>query len=288
MRLAVSSYSFMRHLKETRETCRDLCTRARDMGFEGIEFTGGTLAMEETAPQRLAEELRAHCNRIGLAIVAYTVGADFLKDPRLEIQRLEGCVDIAARLGAPVMRHDATWIREGSWQEAITRMAPSIREVAAYAAEKNVRTCTENHGYFIQDSCRMEALMQAVNHPNYGWLVDIGNFACADENSLSAVRTAAPYAVHVHAKDFLWRSKAEGNPADEAHGLGEGWFPTREGHFLRGTVPGRGVIPLEACLQLLHRSGYDGWVAYEFEGPEPVLEALPEGYAHLHRLIHSC
>ena len=283
MRLAVSSYSFMQHLKETRETCQDLCTRVQDMGFGGIEFTGGTLTLQAPdRPEALAEALRTHCDRIGLPIIAYTVGADFLKDadPRPEIERVKGCVDIAARLGAAVLRHDATWTREGSWQEVIARIAPSIREVAAYAAEKNVRTCTENHGYFIQDSPRVKTLMEAVNHPNYGWLVDVGNFACADEDSRSAVETAAPYAVHVHAKDFLYCAGNQPSPPP-----GEGWFPTRAGHWLRGTMPGRGVIPLAECLGILRRAGYDGWIAYEFEGVEPVLPALQEGREHLRRLL---
>ena len=79
MRLAVSSYSFMQHLKETRETCQDLCTRVQDMGFGGIEFTGGTLTLQAPdRPEALAEALRTHCDRIGLPIIAYTVGADFL------------------------------------------------------------------------------------------------------------------------------------------------------------------------------------------------------------------
>jgi sugar phosphate isomerase/epimerase len=84
----------------------------------------------------------------------------------------------------------------------------------------------------------------AVDHHNYGLLVDIGNFMCADESSLSALPAVMPYAFHVHAKDFLWKSGAEGRPDDS-------WFPTRGGNYLRGTILGHGVIPLAQCLAFI-------------------------------------
>ena len=64
----------------------------------------------------------------------------------------------------------------------------------------------ENHGYFFQDACRVKKLIETVNHPNFGWLMDMGNFMCADENSAIALGNALPYAAHVHAKDFLFKS----------------------------------------------------------------------------------
>jgi hypothetical protein len=80
----------------------------------------------------------------------------------------------------------------------------------------------ENHGFFAQDSARVEKLLNAVNHPNFGWLVDMGNFVCADEEPYKAVGIAAPYAFHVHAKDFHIKSGMLPNP-------GQGWFRSRGG-----------------------------------------------------------
>jgi len=280
MKLGVSSYSFSHHLNESGENYLQICDRAREMGFDGIEFIDLSLDVQKSESlETLADEIRAHCEKIGLSIIAYTVAADFMKDddPRAEIERVKGCVDIAARLGAPILRHDATWRREGSWRDVVKQIAPAIREVTEYAASKGVRTCTENHGYFIQDSNRVEELILTVNHPNYGWLVDMGNFACADEDSVHALHIAAPYAFHVHAKDFLYKKKTE-IP-------GEGWFPTRDGNHLRGTIAGHGVIPIAECISILRESGYDGWLSYEFEGMERNLDALRIGGENLRKLI---
>jgi sugar phosphate isomerase/epimerase len=179
-------------------------------------------------------------------IAAYTVGADFLNRGPGEIDRVKGQADIAALLGTKVMRHDAAWsVPEGmNWREAIDLIKEPIKEVASYAQKKGIKTCTENHGYVLQDSYRVEELILAVDHPNYGWLIDMGNFLCADEPALHALPIAASYAAHVHAKDFLYRPVWMDNP-------GQGWFKSRNGSYLRGTIAGHGDVPIAWCVDLL-------------------------------------
>jgi sugar phosphate isomerase/epimerase len=158
--------------------------------------------------------------------------------------------------------------------------APAIREVTEYAASKGIRTCTENHGYLMQDAQRVEELILAVGHENYGWLVDMGNFACADQDCAYSVGIAAPYAFHVHAKDFLIKSGSEIDP-------GMGWFRSRSGNYLRGTVAGHGAVPIAQCVYILKKAGYDGYLTLEFEGMEENLTAIEAGYAYLKRIIGS-
>ena len=85
-------------------------------------------------------------------------------------------------------------------------MAPLVRQAAEYARERGVKTCSENHGYLLQDSVRMLELFAAVDHPNYGFLCDMGNFTVVDEDCATAVSALSDYIVHVHAKDMLVRS----------------------------------------------------------------------------------
>ncbi len=281
MRLGVSSYSFAKHMKATGANYLDICDQALAMGYEGIEFIDLDLKVQQADSLAiLAGDIRNHCQDIGLPIIAYTVGADFLNRGPEEVQRVQGQADIAQALGAKVLRHDATWkLPEGThWRQAIDRMQASIRQVAEYAAQKGIRTCTENHGYVLQDAARVEALILAVDHENYGWLVDMGNFLCADELPLHALPIAAPYAVHVHAKDFLYKKPWERNP-------GEGWFPSRNGGYLRGTVAGHGVVPIDHCLKALKEAGYKGWLSYEFEGMEDNLPALKAAQEYLRGLV---
>ncbi len=282
MKLGVSSYSFRKYQKATGCDFVALADKAKELGFDGIEF----LEIRGEDPIGEAKRIRDHCAELGLPIVAYTIGANLLSDNvEEEVARLKRSVEVAAALGAPVMRHDvSTKLRpiEGyTWEMGIDEMVPAIREITAYAAERGVRTCSENHGKLYQDSLRVKRLIEAVDDPNYGWLVDIGNFLCVDEEPLSAVRRAAPYAVHAHAKDFLYHVTHEGIPKPD------GFFETRSGNLLRGTVVGHGMVPVFDCVKALKESGYDGWLSLEFEGAEENLPALTAGLSYLRRCIDA-
>ena len=283
MKLGVSSYSFHKYMADTGATNLQVCDIAKEMGFDGIEFIdlipkNGT---KEDA-MREARELRRHCEELGLTICAYTVGANLLAEEiEAEIARLCDQVDVAVELGVPVMRHDATFAlpkKEGyGWREGIRDMAPHIRRVTEYAEAHGVRTCTENHGYIYQAPERVEELIRTVGHANYGWLVDMGNFMCADADPTNAVVIAAPYAFHVHAKDFLWKSGALPKPS--------GFFPTAGMNYLRGTVLGHGVVPVQNCVNVLKNAGYDGWLSLEFEGMEQPLPAIRAGLSFLQSIL---
>lgn len=283
MKIGVSSYSFSKYMKATGCNYLDICDLAKEMGFDGIEFTDLQSEVSGCDALTAAKQIREHCEKIGLEVAAHTVGANFLQDdPEAEVKRIMALVDVAAELGAPVLRHDACWgsaeHKHGyTWREAVKAIAPYIRRVTEYAQTKGVKTCTENHGRYIQDPERVETLIRTVDHPNYGWLVDVGNFICADCDSIQAVAVAAPYAFHVHAKDFLYKPGTMMNP-------GEGWFQTRGGNYARGTIVGHGVIPVAQCVAMLKEAGYDGYLSLEFEGMEDNLTALKAGLAYLRRV----
>ena len=274
MKIGVSSYSFSKYMHDTGANYFKIADIAKEMGFEGIEFIDLSLDVQPAESQiALAKEIRAYCDSIGLAVVAYTIGADFI-DRENEVERLKGQVDVAEALGVKVMRHDVSWRRDLPWREMIARSADQIREVAEYAAAKGITTCSENHGFVMQDAHRVEELILTVNHPNYRWLVDMGNFLCADEPSMHALPIAAPYAVHAHAKDFLFKTEA---PSD-------GWITTRGGNAIRGTIVGHGVVPIPECVAELRKAGYDGWLSLEFEGAEDNLTALKLGLQYLKKV----
>jgi sugar phosphate isomerase/epimerase len=282
MKLGVSSYSYSRYLGEGKLDLFGVISTTAEIGFTGIEFTGFGPNGDGKDPIEFAKKIKDACAAAKLEIMSWTVGADFLRnDVDSEIERLKGQVDIAAALGAPAMRHDATGGFPGrannlsDFIEALPIVARGYGGVTEYAASKGVRTMIENHGFFFQDSDRVEALINKVGNPNFGALVDIGNFLCADEEPTQAVKRMTPYAFHVHAKDFHVKC-----PCSDP---GDGWFRSRGGVPLRGAIVGHGNVNTKRCIEILKEGGYDGFLSIEFEGMEDNRKALEIGFANLRR-----
>ena len=276
MKTSVSSYSFGDYIKPEKLGLEGIITKAKEMGFDAIEFLDRDIESVEHA-----KHVAAYAAEVGIEIAAFCVGADFVnKDTEEEVARIKGLVDIAAALGTPVMRHDITGGSKSgakigiSYDALLEKMANAVREIAQYAAECGVRTVTENHGYFSQDANRVEKLINTVNHENFGALVDVGNFMCADEDPWKSVSVMAPYAYHVHVKDFHKKSGMEPNP-------GKGWFRTRGGDYLRGAIIGHGEAHVAQSLYVLKKSGYDGYLTVEFEGMEDKLVGIELGLVNL-------
>lgn len=282
MKIAVSSYSFFQAMRDGRMNFMDTIPMAKEMGYEGVEIVRLNQTDEEM--RALAPRLKAQSEEYGMPIIAYMVGADFLKNGLdAEVERLKGEVEIAALMGAPRMRHDSTAGIDAdgkayTWEEALPTVAEGYRRVTEFAAGLGVHTMIENHGRFFQDSCRVKKLIETVDHPNFGWNMDMGNFMCADEASVDAVKVAAPMAFHAHAKDFHFKSKDEYVPK-------QGWFETRGGNYLRGAIIGHGVVNVPECLKILRAAGYDGWLSVEFEGIEDCLMALRADLANLKEML---
>ena len=285
MKYSVSVYSFMQYLQDGRLTPVSCIAKVKEMGFDAIEFVDFVFPKEED-PKEYAAKLRAEADRVGIAISNFAVTGDFLSGSggnlEAEIEHLKSLVDITAVLGCPTMRHDVTGGVPGrTWQgydNVVERLAKGCLAVTEYAAGKGIRTMTENHGFFSQDSLRVEKLINTVASDNFGQLIDMGNFLCADDDPVTAVGRCAPYAFYVHAKDFIVKSGEGPDP-------GEGFFQSRGGNFLRGTIVGHGDVPVVQCLRALKGAGYDGYLSIEFEGMEDCGKGVAIGLANLKKYV---
>ena len=285
MKIGVSSYSFQQLISAGRETQLSVMKIAKDMGFDGIEFTDLSTPEGVTEAQ-YAEMIREESERLSLPVTAYTISANLLNDKGVyaEVERICRKVDVAKILGAKNLRHDAAWsvpdeIKAfAGFEQVLPVLVDGCKRVTEYAQAKGITTMIENHGFFCQDSERVEKIINGVGSANFGVLLDMGNFACADENSAFAAGRLAPYIKHVHAKDFHIKS---GNGFDP----GSGFFKSRGGNYLRGSIIGHGDIPVRQCLSIVKNSGYDGFVSIEFEGLEDCLKGIEIGFENLKKML---
>jgi sugar phosphate isomerase/epimerase len=284
MKLAVSTYSLWRWRAENKKSLEQALEWIVETGTPAVEFSG----LDEKAkdkPVKRAAQIRQRCEKLGLAIAGYSVGGEYLLPPdaqRAAVEATKKEVDVAAELGVKNMRHDVSrgWGKhsEGlkgaqTFDNAVKIIVPALREITEYAAKKGVKTSLENHGFYMQASERVEKLIKAVKHPNYGLTMDMGNFLCVNEDPVKAVTRAAKYAIMCHTKDFHVRPKTTKPPS--------GWFDTPTPIALRGAIVGHGVIDVPKQLQIIKKSGYKGYLSLEFEGMEEPGNAVKLGLEYL-------
>jgi len=286
MKISVSSYSYLSIFGKDGFDIYKLVKTVKEQGFDGLEIAhipNGDIEISE-----FFKLIRKLCGEEGLEIPNYCVSSDFLNgsggDIEKEIATVKENVDLAEVLGAKCIRHDATWgVKKEippprGFDDVVDRIAYGYRAVTEYAEKKGIATSVENHGYFVQDSIRVEKLINKVGHKNFGSLLDIGNFMCADENPIYAVGVLAPYIKHVHAKDFHVKSGMGPDP-------GEGFFKSRGGNYLRGSIVGHGNVPVDQCINIIKSSGYDGFISIEFEGLENPILGTSYGLNYLKKFV---
>jgi sugar phosphate isomerase/epimerase len=289
MKTCVATYSLSRLERSGEMKLVDMVDWVADQGVKGLEINGLERFADAADRSRMARALVQRMAKRGVTPTSYTFGANLLlldcAALAAEVERVKGQVDMAAKLGCTRVRHDvARGFPEGyrgpkTWDSALKVIAPACREVAEYASSYGIVTSMENHGYFAQASERVLKLVKAVNHPNFGITIDIGNFLCVDEEPVPAVRRLAKYASHVHVKDFHRKTRRD-DP-------GQGFFPTAGKNFLRGAIVGHGDVDVRACLGLIRKAGYDGWYSLEFEGMEDPRLGVKVGLDNLKRYLEA-
>jgi sugar phosphate isomerase/epimerase len=281
MKMGVSIYSLSRAIQAGELSVVEAIGYIAEIGGEHVEIV--PIGFSLTENPELIPAIRQKAKDVGIEISNYLIGAEFssLQEDEYEneITRVKQEVDIAAQLGVKLMRHDVATSKDISIKQfelLLPRLAAACRRIADYAATFGITTSIENHGYFLQASDRVQALIHAVDRTNFRTTLDVGNFMCADENSVVAVKKNISYASMVHIKDFYLR------PSDQAPG--EGWFPTAHGNHLRGAIIGNGDIDMRGVLKVIKQSGNTGFLSVEFEGMEECKQGTRIGLSNLKQL----
>ncbi|UMV49360.1 sugar phosphate isomerase/epimerase [Paenibacillus macerans] len=281
MKLGISSYSLYQAMQTDGMTILEAIDWIAGIGGEHVEIVPLGFDLKQTP--ELIGQIRERAAEAGIAVSNYAIGANFITDTEeayeAEIRRVMREVDIAHALGVKLMRHDVASRQDTSivrFQEDLPRIAEACRRVADYAAQYGITTSLENHGYYVQASDRVQAVIHAVGRPNYKTTLDVGNFVCVDEHPVIAVKKNIAYASMVHVKDFYIRP-ADRNP-------GEGWFRSAGGQYLRGAIAGQGDLDLREILRIVKRSGYDGFLSIEYEGMEDCRKGTKIAFENVRRI----
>ena len=225
----------------------------------------------ETASVENAKKLREYAQEQGVAISCFSMMGNLaLKDQKAEIARLKGFIDTAAAMGSPYFHHTLipglSFGGDGrSFKEYLNYVVPAARELYDYAEQQGVKCCYEDQGFVFNGVQRFDDLLGEMDRA-VGVVADLGNILFVGDTPEAFVARFASRIVHVHIKDYLQKDSRWSNP-------GEGWYISRDGGFLRGTVVGHGVVNFERVFTILNEVGYDGYFSIESDCMEEIYRA---------------
>jgi sugar phosphate isomerase/epimerase len=193
----------------------DFCARH---DIEAIDLTGYFFPGYPQAPaDKYVNRMKRFVHDRGLVISGTGVKNDFCtatRDVRAEGVRLTKVwVEVAARLGAPVVRVFAGPHNNQDWRvaagnarrEDVERwMADDLRACAEYGERFGVLIAVQNHGDFLASGAEHLSLLKRVNHSWCGALVDTGKYLTDDPYADMAMMV--PHAVNWQIKETLGSS----------------------------------------------------------------------------------
>ncbi|NLV91473.1 MAG: sugar phosphate isomerase/epimerase [Firmicutes bacterium] len=257
MKICVSMWSLHREFFQGRMDVVDFIKWTGTTAAEGVEL----LDVFWKDQAREIPAVKAALAEANLTVGCYAVSNNFVTDAAARAEQVEIIrrgVDMAVEFGAPVVRVFAGDLAEDiSFDDARQWIIDGLREAAAYAAEHRITLSLENHGKLAGRSDQIIGILKDVGSDYLKATVDLGNFLLVDEDPAAAVTNLAPYAAHVHFKDF--RPYREGDSQS---------YQALSGQRFVGTIAGEGGVDLKHALTELKAASYQGWLSVEFEGLE--------------------
>ncbi len=277
MKLGCSSWSYHTAFRAGRIDLREfLRICAEDLEVDGVELVD--LHFPTTDPVYL-RDIKKLCTDLGLTISGVAVSNDFGPDERREreTQKVQQWCDIAAYLGAPIVRVFAGWLPSqpappeveqgrilGALRRVFKQRPPdgrrvwsdvtwSLRQCADHAAERGVVLALQNnrHDGLVGTAPQIRQCLHDVGSP---WLR-----ACLDPGDLVdriGLDETLGRVVQVHAR---MRDVAEDGGERQAR-----W---------------------PEILRMLHLARYRGFVHIDYEGVEEPETAVPRAARYMRELI---
>ena len=254
--------------------------------FDAVDLTGyyfpNYSATEATVPpDRFVDDIKRRSHDLGLAICGTGIGNSLTGVPfdregkkgivfstdeggdraliATEVQRIKAWIQVAARLGATVLRvftglepsylmkehikpndpqKEEKSQRLAAWRaETFKRMVDDLSEVVEYAKQFGVTIGIQNHGDFLKMASETIELVSAVNSDWIGVIVDTGYFLTPDP--YIDIAEVLPWAVNFQIKEYVRKCPSQ-YQASEFHPIDM----TRLMQIVRSSAY-RGYLPIE-------------------------------------------
>jgi sugar phosphate isomerase/epimerase len=173
--------------------------------FDGVDPTGYYFPGYPKVPEdAFLYEFKRRAFQLGLGISGTGVRNNFAspdQDKRAaDVQLVKDWIEVAARLGAPVIRVFAGAEPEGhSRDEVLEWMVADLKRCVEHGRQHGVLVGIQNHGDFLKTADQVLQVVKLVNSEWFGVIVDTGNFQNGDP--YAEIARVLPHAVNFQVKE---------------------------------------------------------------------------------------
>lgn len=250
LKISLNAYSFNAPLVSGAMSVPDLLAFCAKNELDGLDLTAYYLqGYPVVPPDEYLYEIKRLAFRLGIDITGTGVRNDFANpDPEMrakDVELVKNWVVAASKIGAPVIRiFSGHHKHEGySREKVLTWMVKDIKECVAFGKRHGVVVAVQNHHDFLLNADQTIELIEAVDSPWFGLILDIGSFRGGDP--YEEIARCIPYAVNWQIKELVYRNGAEEK------------------------------VDLKKLFPLIKASSYRGYLPVETLGPGDPLVKVP-------------
>lgn len=214
LKTSLNAYSFHESLMNKSMNLEGLLEFCSEQGFEGIDLTGYYFPEYPKVPSdRFIFQLKRKAHLLGLSFSGTGIRNDFTQPDKylrsLEVQRVKDWIEVAAKLGAPVIRIFSGVINPPSysWDQIAQWMAQDILECVEFGKSKGVLVALQNHNDFIKTAEEVHKIFKLVNNEWFGLVLDIGSYRQGDP--YEEIKSTIQYAVNWQVKELIYENGQE-------------------------------------------------------------------------------
>ena len=264
LRLGTSTYSYW-HFTPDKTPIETVLESAHQLGLSGVEILHRQLESEE---RDYLQRLKRRAFELGLSLYNLSIHQDFVwaepEERQRHVDHTLHCIDLAHDMGIPSIRvNSGGWRKEGSFDDLIQArgwvepwpghtqdegfdwVCDCIGQCLDRAAEQGVMLLLENHWGLTTFADGVLRILNTVNSPWLGGILDMGNYLFEDD-MYAAMAKVAPHINLAHMKTY---------PG------GGSWYSLD--------------LDYARVFRILLEAGFSGYVSIEMEGADPPETAMP-------------
>jgi sugar phosphate isomerase/epimerase len=255
LKTSLNAYSFNKALNDNIKgrgkglTLFDLLNYCAEQNFDGLDPTGYFFPGYPKVPaDKYVNEFKRRAHVLGLAITGTGVRNNFAAPDKqkraADVQHVKEWVEVAAKLGAPVLRVFAgVESKDHTWDQAAEWLVEDLKKCVEHAQKYGVLIGIQNHWDFLKTSDQVLKIVKMVDSEWFGVIVDTGYFLTPDPYKDMAAVT--PYAVNWQVKE-----KVDGQEMKVKTDLNKVVRIARDGGY-------RGYLPIETLSKKSGEPDYD-------------------------------